>query len=66
MSSNELIQIILKCLVCEYFEKFNLFHTFQIGFRTDRSTINAVFQVISDIAKGLEEEKNILHKLCMI
>lgn len=61
----KVIEISLKSMQkCEYFEKS--IHTFQFGFRTDRSTTNSVCQVIAaDTVKGLEEWKHIVLILCM-
>ena len=60
----KIIEIILKNRLSFYFESNSLLNTSQFGFRSNKSTTQAVQSVVGAIVEGLEEGRHTLLMLC--
>lgn len=52
------MEIIIKNRLVNYLDKFQILHYSQYGFRSGRSTIDAVTKLVGDIVGGLEDSRS--------
>lgn len=61
---SKVFEILLKNRLYRYFEKNNLLHTMQFGFRSKKSTSKALLEIVGDIVGGLELGEHSTLTLC--
>lgn len=52
---SKVVESVLKQKLASYFEKYKLLDSNQFGFRSGRSTIDAILEVVDDVVQGLDE-----------
>nr|CAI5821683.1 unnamed protein product [Callosobruchus analis] len=60
------LEILLKGVVTDYFERKGLMTNDQYGFRKNKSTLCALLRIIDDITEGIDEEHSRLATMCDI
>lgn len=60
----KIFEIVIKNRLNQYFEKYDILHSSQFGFRNKHCTIQAVARIVEDIVTGLEKGEHIGLTLC--